>query len=88
VASTKSKPPTRARFKLFKSHLFRQAFSSCLNFLTVRYNEVLLYKYTRIADHNVFARSDIWIVGSNTTEGMDVCQCLIYVRVGSGVATG
>jgi hypothetical protein len=40
----------------------------------------------------VFARSNTGIVGSNATQGMDVCVRLFCVRValyvGSGLATG
>jgi hypothetical protein len=36
----------------------------------------------------VFARSNAGIVGSNPTQGMDVCMCVYSVCVGSGLATG
>jgi hypothetical protein len=40
----------------------------------------------------VFAFSNTWIVGSNPTQGMDVCVCLfcvfVVLCVGSGLATG
>jgi hypothetical protein len=35
---------------------------------------------------NVFARSNTGIVGSNRTQGVDVCLCLFCV--GSGLASG
>jgi hypothetical protein len=40
----------------------------------------------------LFARSNFWIVGSNPTQGMDVCVRLfcvcVVLCVGSGLATG
>jgi hypothetical protein len=36
----------------------------------------------------VFARLNDWILGSNPTEGMDVCLCLFGVYTGSGLETG
>jgi hypothetical protein len=36
---------------------------------------------------NVFARSNTGIVGSNPTQGMDVCVYSVFV-LGSGLATG
>jgi hypothetical protein len=37
---------------------------------------------------NVFARSNAGIVGSNPTQGMDICLCLFCVCICSGLATG
>jgi hypothetical protein len=37
---------------------------------------------------NIFARSKAGIVGSNPTQGMDVCLCLFCVCIGSGLAMG
>jgi hypothetical protein len=37
---------------------------------------------------NVFSRSNIGIVGSNSTKGMDVCVRLFCVCVDNGLATG
>jgi hypothetical protein len=40
----------------------------------------------------VFARSNVGIVDSNPTQGMDVCVCVytvcVVLCVGSGIATG
>jgi hypothetical protein len=36
----------------------------------------------------VFARSNAGIVGSNPTQGMDVCVHCVVVCVGSGLAMG
>jgi hypothetical protein len=45
---------------------------------------------TLLADHGgraVFVSSNTWIVGSNLTQGMDVCVYSVFV-LDSGLATG
>jgi hypothetical protein len=41
----------------------------------------------RAKARHVFARSNTGIVGSNPTQGMDVCAYFVFV-LGSGLATG
>jgi hypothetical protein len=52
------------------------------------FNTVPVTVAARSKAGNVFARSNAGIVGSNPTQGMDVCLCLFCVCIGSGLAKG
>jgi hypothetical protein len=69
-----------------------QYFSDNFRFYALKFQEIYV---CYIADHSglakawtVFACSNTGIVGSNPTQGLDICLRLFCVRVGSGLVTG
>jgi hypothetical protein len=64
----------------------------CYLYFTIRLILNGRSQWPRGLRHELFARSDTGIVGSNPTQGMDVCVCVysvcVVLCVGSGLATG